>query len=79
MAEGDLIEVFNDRGRIRAHAFVTPRIVPGVISVPQGAWVEFDPDGVDEGGAVNMLTSLHPTPLAKGNGQHTNLVQVQKA
>jgi anaerobic dimethyl sulfoxide reductase, A subunit, DmsA/YnfE family len=79
VADGDLIEVFNDRGRIQAQAFVTPRIMPGVISVPQGAWVRFNESGVDEGGAVNMLTSLHPTPLSKGNGQHTNLVQVVKA
>lgn len=75
----DVVYVYNDRGRISLPANVTPRIVPGVLSVPQGAWVDFDDDGVDRGGAVNMLTSLHPTPLAKGNGQHTNLVQVEKA
>ena len=76
---GDLIEVFNDRGRIEAPAMVTPRIVPGAISVPQGAWVDFDSKGVDRGGAANVLTSLHTTPLAKGNGQHTALVQVEKS
>ncbi|MDO5723788.1 MAG: molybdopterin-dependent oxidoreductase [Flaviflexus sp.] len=79
IANDDLVEVFNDRGRIRLPAMVTARIVPGVISVPQGAWIDLDADGVDNGGAVNMLTSLHPTPLAKGNGQHTSLVQVVKA
>ena len=76
---GDQIQVYNDRGRIQSQAFVTSRIAPGVISVPQGAWVEFDDDGVDHGGAVNVLTSLHTTPMAKGNGQHTALVQVDKA
>ncbi|MFN8049263.1 MAG: DMSO/selenate family reductase complex A subunit [Ancrocorticia sp.] len=76
---GDLIQVFNDRGRIESPALVTPRIVPGAISVPQGAWVKFDEKGIDHGGAANVLTSLHPTPLSKGNGQHTNLVQVEKA
>ena len=75
----DRVTVSNDRGTISLPAMVTPRIVPGVISVPQGAWIEIDKDGVDHGGAVNMLTSLHPTPLAKGNGQHTNLVEVAKA
>lgn len=75
----DKVVIFNDRGKISLPAMVTPRIVPGTISVPQGAWIEVDEDGVDHGGAVNMLTSLHPTPLAKGNGQHTNLVQVEMA
>ncbi|WP_124055425.1 DMSO/selenate family reductase complex A subunit [Arcanobacterium ihumii] len=76
---GDVIKVYNDRGTITSPAFVTPRIAPGVISVPQGAWIKINKDGVDEGGAMNMLTSQHPTPLSKGNGQHTNLVQVEKA
>ena len=76
---GDQVLIFNDRGRIQTQAFVSPRIAPGVVSVPQGAWVEWDKDGVDHGGAMNVLTSLHTTPLSKGNGQHTNLAQVKKA
>lgn len=75
--EGQM-EVFNDRGRIRVRAYVTPRIMPGVISVPQGAWFK-DEGGVDVGGAANTLTSWHPTPIAKGNAQHTALVQAAKA
>jgi anaerobic dimethyl sulfoxide reductase subunit A len=75
----DVVEVFNDRGRIRLPARVTPRIMPGVLSVPQGAWYSPDKSGVDTGGCVNTLTSWHPSPLSKGNPQHTNLVQVEKA
>ncbi|WKD58814.1 DMSO/selenate family reductase complex A subunit [Corynebacterium caspium] len=74
---GGTVEVFNDRGRIRTQARVTPRIAPGVISVPQGAWHTPDKQGVDIGGAVNTLTSWNPSPLAKGNAQHTALVDVQ--
>ena len=74
----DLVEVFNDRGRIRIPAKVTPRILPGVMSVPQGAWFTPDKDGVDTGGAVNTLTKIHPTPISKGNAQHTTLAQVEK-
>ncbi len=77
--QDDTVEVFNDRGRIRIRAHVTDRIAPGVASVPQGAWYSPDKNGVDVGGAVNTLTSQHPTPLAKGNGQHTNLVEIVKA
>ena len=79
ISNDDIVEVFNDRGRIRLPAKVTPRILPGVLSVPQGAWFNPDEHGVDTGGAVNTLTKIHPTPISKGNGQHTTLAQVEKA
>lgn len=75
----DVVRIFNDRGTIQIPAMVTPRIMPGVISVPQGAWLNLDEEGIDHGGAVNMLTSQHKTPIAKGNGQHTVLAQVKLA
>ena len=75
----DLVIVRNDRGRIRIKARVTSRIAPGVVSVPQGAWYNPNKDGIDIGGSANTLTSLHPSPLAKGNAQHTALVEVEKA
>ncbi|QGP92496.1 Dimethyl sulfoxide reductase DmsA [Neomoorella glycerini] len=77
--DGDRVKVFNDRGATITYARVTPRILPGVVSLPQGAWWTPDPDGVDTRGCVNVLTKYHPTPLAHGNPQHTNLVQVVKA
>ncbi|MCC6800923.1 MAG: molybdopterin-dependent oxidoreductase [Anaerolineae bacterium] len=75
---GDMVKVFNDRGVIEIKARVTPRIRPGVINVYQGHWHKPDAKGVDKGGCVNTLTKYHPTPLAKGNPQHTNLAQVEK-
>ena len=79
IASDETVAVFNDRGRIHLKARVTPRIAPGVISVPQGAWYSPNAQGIDVGGNINTLTSWHPSPLAKGNPQHTNLVQVEKA
>lgn len=76
---GDAIKVFNDRGIVMTRAFVTNRVRPGVTSLPQGAWYTPDANGVDTNGCINVLTKYHPTPLAKGNPQHTNLVQVEKA
>ena len=78
LESGDMVEIFNDRGRVRVPAFVTQRIMPGVVSLPQGAWYRRDADGVDIGGNINTLTTLHRTAYAKGNPQHTNLVQVEK-
>ena len=75
---GDLVKVFNDRGIIVLPIKVTLRIMPGVVSVPQGAWWVPDAQGVDRRGSINTLTKYHPTPLAFGNSTHTNLVQIIK-
>ena len=53
--------------------------MPGVAGLSQGAWYRPDEDGADVGGSINVLTSQHPSPLAKGNPQHTNLVEVRRA
>lgn len=76
---GDMVKIFNDRGVVRVPAYVTNRLRPGVTSLPQGAWFTPDENGVDIRGCINTLTKYHPTPFAKGNPQHTNLVQVEKA
>ena len=92
IANGDEVFVYNERGTIRVEAKVTERIMPGVLSVPQGAW--YDPKWkieqplpkdankdkpIDIAGSVNSLTSHHPSPLAKGNAVHTTIAQVAKA
>lgn len=77
--DGDRVQVFNERGSINIDVKVTPRITPGVAGIPQGAWYTPDKDGLDQRGAVNVLTSQRPTALAKSNPQLTNLVEVKKA
>ena len=74
---GDEVEVFNQRGRLKIKAKLTERIMPGVVAIPQGGWWEADQDGVDRRGNINVLTAQRPTPLAKGNSQHTILVEVK--
>ncbi len=78
---GDMVRVFNTRGEVRIPAKVTPRIMPGVSAMGQGAWHQADMQGdrVDHGACMNTLTTHRPSPLAKGNPQHTNLVQIEKA
>lgn len=75
----DEVLVFNARGTIRTLARVTPRIAPGVVSIPQGAWYAPDADGVDRGANVNTIMKYHPTPLSKSNPGHTALVEITKA
>ena len=77
--DGESVLVWNDRGKLLVPAFITTDIMPGVTALSEGAWYQPDEDGVDHGGSINVLTSLEPTPYARGNAQHTNLVQVIKA
>lgn len=73
----DQIRIFNEHGEIHLTAKVTPRMMPGVVALGEGAWYAPDKKGVDHGGSINVLTTQRPSPLAKGNPQHTNLVDVQ--
>jgi len=76
--DGDRVRVWNDRGATLLPARVTERIMPGVVAIYQGTSYSPRVDGVDEGGCANVLTSLRPSPWAKGNTQHSNLVQVAR-
>ena len=76
ISEGDTVRVFNQRGTVRIQVHVSRRIMQGVVCIPQGAWFTPDKDGVDIRGCVNTLTTLRPSPMAMGNPQHTNLVEV---
>jgi len=78
ISEGDEVLVYNGRGRIRIAAHLTDRVMPGVAAMSQGAWYRPDSGGTDRGGSINVLTSLRPTPYARGNPQHTNLVEIKK-
>ncbi|MGI9276340.1 MAG: DmsA/YnfE/YnfF family dimethyl sulfoxide reductase [Endozoicomonas sp.] len=77
--DGDMLRVWNDRGELRIPAKVTERIMPGVIAMGQGAWYKPDRNGIDRGACINTVTTQRPSPLAKANPQHTNLVEIAKA
>jgi anaerobic dimethyl sulfoxide reductase subunit A len=75
--EGDLVRIFNDRGEVRIPAYVTSRVMPGVVVIRQGAWFERDESGADRGGS--------PSTLLGGDGKScaaaakvTSLVQIEK-
>lgn len=86
--EGDELIVSTKRGKTKISAKVTPRIMPGVVSIPQGAWYDpasrdastiGDKEVLDQGGCISVLTSARPTPISKGNGVHSNLCKIEKA
>jgi anaerobic dimethyl sulfoxide reductase subunit A len=76
--DGETVKVFNERGALALPCRLTPRILPGVVDIPQGAWWQPDEQGVDRGGNINVLTSTRWTPFAFGTAQHTIMVQVEK-
>ncbi|GGI92627.1 DMSO/selenate family reductase complex A subunit [Shewanella gelidii] len=86
LIQGEKVLVWNDRGTIELPVRVTPRVAPGVAALGQGAWYQPDPNRmgpsghpIDIGGCINTLTRYLPTPVCKGNPQHTNRVQIAKA
>ncbi len=78
IANGDRVRIFNDRGEVHIEAKVTPRMMPGIVALGEGAWYDPDTKRIDQAGCINVLTTQRPSPLAKGNPSHTNLVQVEK-
>ncbi len=83
ISHGEVVEVYNDRGSLLAGAFVTDRIMPGVVSIQEGAW--YDPEDVDDSkprcnaGHVNVLTSSRPTStMAQATSVNTCLVAIRK-
>ncbi len=78
ICDGDLVRAWNERGELVIPARVTPRLLPGVVDIPQGAWWAPNESGVDFGGCINVLTSERWTPFAFGTAQQTIMVQVEK-
>ncbi|MBI2953923.1 MAG: molybdopterin-dependent oxidoreductase [Chloroflexi bacterium] len=72
--DGDVVQVHNDIGIVEITARVTERIIPGVVSINQGAWYRPDERGVDIGGCVNTLCK---DTISPGEASATNAVLVE--
>lgn len=61
---GDIVMVFNDKGKVLASAYVTERIKPGVVRIFYGSlWKPESPGtpgSLDRGGSANILTTNEP-------------------
>ena len=76
--DGDEVYVFNDRGRVAITAWLTERIIPGVICIFEGAWYDPDEKGIDRGACANTLTN----DAYSGGGacvMNTCLIEVERA
>jgi biotin/methionine sulfoxide reductase len=78
IADGDLVELFNDRGRSLAGAVVTDDVMPGVARLATGSW--FDPgEGLERNGNPNSLTlDRGSSSFGQGCSAHTCLVEARR-
>jgi anaerobic dimethyl sulfoxide reductase subunit A len=74
---GDMVDIFNDRGRIRIPAKVTERIIPGLVCIFQGEWYKPNEEGIDIGGCANTLTQDGYSP-GGAFPLNSNLVEVER-
>jgi len=81
IADGDIVEVFNDRGNCLAGAIVTSDIMPGVARLSTGAWFDHDwQSGIEKHGNPNALTQdVGASSLSQGCTAQTCLVEVRRA
>ncbi|MES0882446.1 molybdopterin-dependent oxidoreductase [Roseibium sp. SCP14] len=77
--DGDLVELYNDRGTVIAGAVVSDDIMPGVISIYEGCWPQLDSKGRCNSGLVNFLTSTQRSSgLSEATSVNTVLVSMRK-
>ncbi|MGB1235002.1 MAG: molybdopterin dinucleotide binding domain-containing protein, partial [Planktomarina sp.] len=80
--DGDVVELFNDRGRCLAGAKVSDEVMQGCVFLWTGAW--FDPDFAapqarDRHGNPNVLThDLRTSSLSQSPASHSAMVEVSK-
>jgi molybdopterin guanine dinucleotide-containing S/N-oxide reductase-like protein len=73
IADGDLVQVWNQRGRLRLTALVNGSVPPGVVAAHMD-WAKFNEDG----NTVNALTSERLTDMGGGATFYSALVEVAK-
>lgn len=78
ITDGDTVILFNDSGKVLRHAVVTERLMPGIITLPHGGWVDLEEKtGIDSGGAENCLTRGYTT-VSGVSGFNSCLVDFEK-
>jgi hypothetical protein len=81
IANGDVVRIYNERGSVLAGAYVTERMMPGVVYVDHGA--RYDPIVVgelDRGGAINTISPHYGTSKnCWGMATSGYLVEIERA
>ncbi|MCP4461117.1 MAG: molybdopterin-dependent oxidoreductase [Cytophagales bacterium] len=79
IADGDVVELYNDRGALLAGAIVTDKIRTGVLSLQSGSWSSRDNKGRCNSGQINFITSDHrTTKLSQCTAANTCVCYIKK-
>jgi anaerobic dimethyl sulfoxide reductase subunit A len=73
--DNDVVHVTNNIGDMVLPAYVTTRIVPGVVHIFAGAWFNPDTSGVDQRGSSTLLMHDDYAPIME---PYNSRVQVSK-
>lgn len=77
--DGDLVELYNDRGAVIAGAVVSDKIMKGVASLEEGNWVQFDSKGRCNNGSINTITtSIASSDLSQATSANTCIASLKK-
>ena len=77
---GDVVSIYNERGTVLGGAYITERIMPGVVYIDHGAkWDPILPGEIDRGGAINTIVPRNTTSKnAVGHAVSGFLAEVEK-
>ena len=77
----DIVKIYNERGTVLGGAYVTERVMPGVVYMDHGARYDpIVPGEIDRGGAINTITPHNRTSKnATGMVVSSFLVEVESA
>lgn len=79
ISDGDLVELYNDRGTVICGARVTDQIMKGVASLEEGGWIQLDSKGRCNSGSINMITTSIPASgLSQATSANTCLAFLRK-
>ncbi len=77
--DGDLVELYNERGALIAGARVTDLIRKGVVSLEEGNWLQLDSRGRCNSGSINMITSSKAcSDLSQATSANTCIASIRK-
>lgn len=77
--EGDLVEIYNERGTCIAGAKLSDDVMKGVLLLEEGSWLQIDSKGRCNNGSINMLTSSEASSeLSQATAANTCVAYLKK-
>ena len=75
---GEEARLFNQYGVVHVRVTISDDIMPGVVSLLEGVWVQLDENGEDRAGSANLLTGTAGTGPDRSNIMHGVPVDVAR-